>query len=515
MDNYTKDSPRGVRLQAPICQRQVGSELIGDLSLPDYLPEIKRLLRVKATVSPADSYVGVGNAEFTGAVDYTVLYAAQDGSLYSASQTEEYRFEVPVEITSEFELGEGLVCDVETVAEAVMGRVSSPRRLSLRTKLRSDVRIFGTRLMEEHIDTVNPTSLQRLHGEATCAQLFCGVGEAFALQDEILLDSQSADLRVICADGAVFVAEANAGSDCVTSRGEVVLKLLCAHEDGAPISIQRKIPFSHTVPLDGCEVNCECAAHGVCTDLNITVEEGRILCDVSVRLRVRAQRNVLLPYTRDLYSTEAEGENKYTEPTLMQALRCVNGNFSLNSTLSMEEAGMKSGMSVLDCQLTSGFLTPELCGKKLYLNGKCRCHLILSDKEELSAQEPEISFRYELDSYGEEGMDVADCIATADVLSCRARVDGQRIFIDAELGICATLRGEQKIRMLSDATFGRAVSRQASVYTVCYPSRDDSLWSVSKRYHRPIETVAELNTLSGAASADSPDSLAGVVYLLV
>lgn len=513
MNNEIKDIRRGVRMQAPICQRQIGTELIGDLSLPDYLPEIKRLLRVKATVSPADGYVGVGNAEFSGAVDYTILYAGHDGALYSASQSEQYRFEVPVELTSDFELGEGLTCDVETVVEAAMGRVSSPRRLSLRCKLRSDVRIWGTRVLEEQIDAVDASSLRRLHGEAACAQIFCGVGEAFSLQDEILLDAQGADLRVICADGAVFVAEANAGSDCVTCRGEVNLKLLCCHEGGgAPVSMLRKIPFSHTVPLDGCEVNCDCAARGVCTDLSVTVEEGRILCDVSVRLNVRAQRNVALPYTRDLYSTAAKGENRYTEPVLPVALRTVNGNFSLNSTLSMEEAGMRAGMVVLDCMLTPGFMSVERSNGKLFLVGKCRCHLVLSDGEDLSAQEPEVPFRYELDGACEG---VVEHIATADVLSCRARADGERLFIDAELGVCAVLRGESRIRMLSEVRFGEAVKQNSAVYTVCYPARDDSLWSVAKRYHRPVEAIAEMNALSGSASADSTDSLAGVVYLLV
>ena len=513
MDNAIKDIRRGIRMQAPICRRQMGTELIGDLSLPDYLPEIKRLLRVRATVSPADGYVGVGNAEFTGSVDYNILYAGHDGALYSAAQTEEYRFEVPVELTSEFELGEGLTCDVETTVEAAVGRVSSPRRLSLRCKLRSDVRIWGTRVVEERIDAVEAGSIQRLVGEAACAQIFCGVGDAFSLQDEILLDSQSADLRVISVDGSVFVAEANAGSDCVTCRGEVCLRLLCCHESGgAPICMTRKIPFSHTVPLNGCEVNCECAARGVCTDLGVTVEEGRILCDVSARLNVRAQRNVAMTYTRDLYSTAAAGENRYAEVSLPIAIRSINGNFTLNGTLTAADAGMRSGMTVLDCMLTPGTLSVERGNGKIYLVGKCKCQLVLSDGEDLSAQEPELPFRYEIEGGGEE---VVDCMATADVLSCRARVDGERVFVDAELGVCAVLRGERRIRMLAETRFGEAVKQNAAVYTVCYPARGDTLWSVAKRYHRPIEAIAEMNTLGGSAAADSEESLSGIAYLLV
>lgn len=513
MDNYTNDIRHGVRMQAPICERQVGTELIGDCSLPDYQPEIKRLLRVKATVLPPDRYVGAGSAEFTGAVDYTILYAGHDGALYSAAHTEEYRFEVPVELTSDFELGDGLTCDVETVAEAVMGRVSSPRKLSLRCKLRSDVHIWGNKTVEERVDAIDPMSVQRLHGEGLCAEVFCGTGEAFSLQEELLQDAQSADIRVISAEGQVFVAEANAGSDCVSCRGEVYLKLLCCSDSGGAPTVQlRKLPFAHTVEVDGCEVNCECAARGVCTELDVTVEEGRILCNVSVRLSARAQRNRAFSYTRDLYSTESEGENRYTEQSLPIAVRCINGNFTLNTTLTAEEAGVRAGMTVLDSALSPGAVSVERSNGKQYLVGKCRCQLILWDGEDMSAQELDVPFRYEPEGCAE---DVTDCVATADALSCRVRTDGERVFVDAELAVSAVMRGENRIRMLSEASFGDAVNRSAAVYTVCYPAREDSLWSVARRYHRPIEAIAEMNGLAGSAAADSPESLAGVAYLLV
>ena len=58
MDDFytpsTKGAARGgmLRLQLPLCDKTVTSEVAGDFSLPDYQPEIKRLLRVSATVQP-------------------------------------------------------------------------------------------------------------------------------------------------------------------------------------------------------------------------------------------------------------------------------------------------------------------------------------------------------------------------------------------------------------------------------------------------------------------------------
>ena len=185
MEHYTKETRNGVRIQSPICRRQVSVDLTSDFSLPDYQPEIKRLLRVRAVVSPADKYVGAGNAEFSGAIDYCILYAGNDGALYSATKTEEYRFGVPVELTSDFEIGEGVLCDVETACESATGRVAAPRKLSLRAKLRADVRLYGVLAVEERSDAARREEIERLFGEASCAHVFVGVGEPLSLGDEI------------------------------------------------------------------------------------------------------------------------------------------------------------------------------------------------------------------------------------------------------------------------------------------------------------------------------------------
>ena len=139
------------RMQAPLGERQIVTELSEDFDLPDYQPEIKRLLRVQARVSSADTYIGAGNAECSGTVDYSILYSGADGTLYCASQTGEYRFAFPVELPADFDAGEGLICDVDSQAENVAGRVMAPRKLTLRCRLRSRAQLWGTRVFPDPI----------------------------------------------------------------------------------------------------------------------------------------------------------------------------------------------------------------------------------------------------------------------------------------------------------------------------------------------------------------------------
>lgn len=502
-----------LRIQVPILNKEVTTELSTDLTLPDYQPPVKRLLRVRATVSPPDRYISAGNAEFSGTVDYSVLYAGEDSAIYCANHTEEYRFGVPMEVASDIELGEGLLCDVMTCAESTSGRVTAPRKLALRCRLHSSVHVFGVRCIEEQLNNLPPEGTERLLSHAECAQIFAGTDEPLQLGDEILCEGTGDALRVICASAQVFVTEATAGSGSVHCRGEVCLKLLCAHEveGDVPSPLFRRIPFSREVPTEGVEVNCDCCAYGSCSDLQITVEDGKILCDVSILLKTKAQRNVTVSYTQDLYSTVAETENRYLACTVPCALRCHNGNVSLNTTLSLEEAGIRPGQRVVDIDLQPTVTALESERGKVQLAGTCRCFAILFDGEEYSIQEFDLPFRYAVDC---PAAPTAHEVAV-DVITCRSRADGERVGIDAELSVCLAMRTENNFSLLSEAVMGQALPSDSSTCTVCYPGKGDTLWSVAKRYHCAISTLSTTNALSDSPRADAPESLAGVTYLLL
>ena len=68
----------GKYMQVPINEKTLSTELSGDFTLPDYQPEIKRLLRVTAEVLPPQKYVGDSEGEISGGIDYYVLYTGSD-----------------------------------------------------------------------------------------------------------------------------------------------------------------------------------------------------------------------------------------------------------------------------------------------------------------------------------------------------------------------------------------------------------------------------------------------------
>lgn len=166
---------------------------------------------------PPDVYIGAGNAECSGTVEYSVLYAGTDGTLWCSTPSGSYRFSFPVELPADFDAGEGLICDAHCLPETVSGRVTAPRKLTIRCRLRSRAQLWGTRILPDPLE--QSPCMERLMGSCGCARMFLGTGEPFTVGDEILCDPREGDVRVICADSQVFVTEATAGSGTVGCRG--------------------------------------------------------------------------------------------------------------------------------------------------------------------------------------------------------------------------------------------------------------------------------------------------------
>ena len=61
----------------------VYSDSTAEYTLPDYLPEMRRVLSVRTEVSPSGQYVGQSRAEFAGTCMHRVLYTDAQGQVWA------------------------------------------------------------------------------------------------------------------------------------------------------------------------------------------------------------------------------------------------------------------------------------------------------------------------------------------------------------------------------------------------------------------------------------------------
>ncbi len=500
--------------QIPISEKTITTELSGDFTLPDYQPEIKRLLKISANVLPPSKYIGDSQAEFAGNIDYYVFYTGSDNEIYCAALTGEYKVDMPIERGGEWSVT-NMTGSADVATDMISGRVTSPRKLNIKCRLKTQARLFGdvpTGRGYEGADSDNEV----LRGYTVCMRTLFGTGDMLRLSDEMIIDSRQGDVRVVSADGRVMMGEVSCNDGAVSCRGDVYLKIIMMREGGgAPYTALRKLPFSRTLTVDGASGRCQAIAKATVCEMNLDVEDNRILIDLGLLIDATVNKAERINYVKDVYSTVYATECQYRSIRLPSNSNVISANFTLSDSASLEEAGIAQGNTVVD---SSGIAMIESVqydeNGRMTVNGRARFSLLMEKDGEYSSSDMELPFKYTADT-SLQNTDGSSASIAPSIISTRARIDGERVGIDAEIALLGSVCELKDISALDGVSFGDEISRVRGEYVICYPSKTDSLWSVAKRYGAPVSSLFKNNRISDEYSYDSPESLTGINYLIV
>ena len=119
---------------------------------------------------------------------------------------------------------------------------------------------------------------------------------------------------------------------------------------------------------------------------------------------------------------------------------------------------------------------------RLITTGELRYSLLAFSDGEICIKEATVPFRYECDCEAHDLDGDLLCSVAAEVVSTRWRPDGGRIGLDSELALSLRAVVRQRIRAVSSLELGDPLPERRAAYTVCYPCRSDTLWTIAKKY---------------------------------
>ena len=279
-----------------------------------------------------------------------------------------------------------------------------------------------------------------------------------------------------------------------------------------PTIMLRKLPFLEAVELDESPTDGGLSARGHCTDLSVEIEEGQLHVECAVLLEVFSQSAKKHSYIKDIYSTRQDSVQRYSTRRVQCAEKAVNSNFTLSESRLISESGIDGTAQIADVCGSATVDALSCDGDRCVASGNAHFHLLLCANGEYSFSELDLPFRYEVDCRACEALVLCD--SDAQIISARARMDGERIGIDAEIAVMLRLASEEELVMLDSMEFKSDVVRRRGEYVVCFPAPDDTLWSVAKRYHAPMAMLTVANDLP-AADPDDKSALDGIGYLIV
>lgn len=482
------------------------TDCAGELTLPDYYPEIRRIVSACADALPDSKYLSDGNIELGGTVAFTVLYIGDDGSLTSAPYVTEYSQSIP--IRGDFDGASDDIFSVST-AENVVCRPLAPRTISFKAKIKSQVRAYKKEDCSLTVKSDGDTpatslmrhSLERL--EDCLPTVKCkSLSTTGSLSGEI---EATPGTKPIYCKGTVLIRETLIGRECIDVKGEVEISCLVLSGDGVFRTVRIPLPFEEHISAEGIEGSDIAAAYGRAASVNVSAKDNGALlfAEAEYDVDVHVARPMEASVTEDVYSTLYSLE-KIQEERNVASLVCLK-----NASRSVSGEGPRHHRSGEGDHVI--YTTARVQGEKIEVHdktiafcGSCDFYAVIASGGDCITEELSVPIKLEFAVHNVPLLTECNWEMYASPARAECRIEGERIFGKCELYIFAEAVRESKcapvtgVSIVSTAT--SPVDR--STVSVFYPEKGKRLWDFAKECRFSISECESTNRVKRTDLSD-------------
>ena len=495
------------------------NEISAEYNLPDYLPDINRLLKVSAKITEISKFLSGDTLEYDGKLKCTLLYATGDGNLRSADFERDFSGNTGVAGTS----GD---CDIrfDMDIETVSCRLQNPRKLTAKIKLALKSAVYCNLITTPNIigkiSTEETRALQYRTHAAVGVVLKTAEALAIPVSEDLELDASLPSIdEIVSAELTPYVTEIRTADGKTAYKGEIATSVLYRavseeqenESEGAMkfSSFSAKIPISGEIPTENAGEHPIIKADVQIGNLEFRPQQNafgenrtaELDFDYSVHLEIF--RNEEAEITTDMYSTEYESTCDEESLSYETALCAKSFNFSADGSAEREDADFDR---IVMTTATANIEKAEKQGNKLLFSGSANVSVILTNGEGIYLSR---NFTIPLRAETEAPRTVFSCTAEAEgsVLSAMARLDGDHIQTNLEILVSYTVleqHTEPRVRQISVYKDRPARTEKSPSLMLCYPSFEDTLWDIAKKYST---TIPELMSANGISAETIPNVL--------
>ncbi len=469
-----------------------------EYTLPDYLPDITRLLRVSAKAEHPEKYCGADSVEYDGKIIYNIIYATSEGEIRCAVFDADYSGAVNAQETDDFS-----VVDVAVNTESVNCRLSSPRKLTIKCRLFANVSICNAKNTEPAIGGKTAPDAEKDLQYRKSKLEFCREIKAEEKNTPISEDIE-ADPGMPQIARIVYLSLTPAAFDVRTSEGKIsysgalMAEILYEGELGEYISLSREVPLSGTLEADGVSDDSVAFCEVEATNITYRPQTGELGetktieldFDYSVYFRVFCKD--FCEITTDIYSLSYENSNEKETLRYLTLDSEKLFNFSFNESAEFEE---KEFSRVICASAQACVTTVEKSGTKTAVGGNVSFSVILGGENSAFIGKT-FNFPFKAETDAGRFAELFCHIANACTGEAYARIVGEKIYFDTEITVSLALFGEKEAEALRSSTIFTdhpIESKPSSQIVLYYPARGEDLWSVAKKYNTTVEKLCALN----------------------
>ncbi len=480
-------------------------EVSEEFILPDYIPEIRKLLTCKAQALPESRYVSSKDVQGSGSITYHLIYTDDEGNLCGTPLSSSYEVSIPVAQDAKNVF-------VDTVVESTQPRVNGPRRISIKSRLKSRALCLKSKEIVENItpkSSADEMFLERQRVELDTFDIYESSLEGVKISDQFDMKDLK-EAKPLWCDAIATIKDYKVRDRGISVRGDAYVKCICQGENGI-FTLTKQLPIAEELECEWARERDMARVEARCVSLSISNEQNldtpQLFFDLCCDINAETLRKRKVEVTTDCYSTKYESQTTYTDLESYDAVRMSTSSFSISEGVKRKS---NEAEVIIDQIATPACEKIEAKGNKLHLIGKLYTSIIARGREDENGQSEylcdsyEIPFKHEIDLSKSVNGTVSRVSVSASAPS--ARYDESKLYLSCEVYVALTLLERNNTRVLDSATLikDQEVERDGSVVRVYFPKDGDTLWEIAKKYHTTVNKITTENDLAGTDTTDKP-----------
>jgi hypothetical protein len=471
-----------------------------DISLPDYCPDIQRIL--KCQVYPRISSRGItgDRLELEGSYTVKVFYLDSVGSCVRCYETKD-SFSATITLKQSVDNAQIFAF---TRVEYINCRATSPRRLDIHGAFSACARVIGQGETEV-VSNIEGEAVEQKKSMLSMNRVVGFCQQQFSI-DEVLELGQgkpTAD-SIVRTDAYALLQDFKIIANKIMLTGEVCIKFLymSSDEDSSLEVMEYAIPFSQMVDCDGVNEECICdiklSISGIDVQIKNDYSGDKIFFDVQVRIHVSAAayQTCDLTMVTDAYSKKYEMDINYKNKSVDNLTNILQDSYILKTTLPMEDMTVSK---VIDIWNEMSTVTASCENGQIVYRGKVNlCVLALNADKKPFYFERIADLEYSRPYTGLP--DNAKCSASILVTGISYRITGSGIDIKVELRLGANVYSQVNLKVITDVTADETKPREqdkSAALSIYYADAGEALWDIARKYCTSVDAIKLENDLAG------------------
>lgn len=468
-----------------------------DITLPDYCPEILRVL--KCTVEPCvvSSKISGDRACADGNALVRIIYSDENGKICSYEQ--EYAFSAHAELAPD--ASGTLFCEAKT--EYVNCRAVGRKRIEVRGAIRISFKICALQ-NKEIICGVSDSSVQLKKKCVEFSNIVSCENKQFSLSETITLPADCLPAeRIINVSAVPILSQTKAVNEKILIKGEVVVSIIyCPSQgDDCTAKFDSSIPINQVVDAQGISEECvaDICLKLMCFECNIRFdeEESARMFDFSacISAAIRAYHQKSAEIITDAYCVGGALAAEYENIKFYNISEQIEDSFVFKNSLDFSSLEPQK-----ICALWFGGIKIKkaVSGGRLRVEGTVPVYAIVTDSEDKPAFcEREFEFDYSR-ACTQSG---ADILFEPRVLMSGfsvGSVNGGKADVKAEFILNANVFSVSTESVLVKVDVQDKIKMSSGSSMIIYfPDEGETVWDIARKYNTTSELIKEENRISG------------------